>query len=88
RWVRALVVGVVAQEAASGQVLGDIAQTRQARDWTKAGGDAGGRLDVPTSPYSGLFVVARGLNHVADVRARITNIGYATRAPENLIAQV
>jgi ABC-type antimicrobial peptide transport system permease subunit len=33
-------------------------------------------------------VVARGLDRVPNVRARITDIGYATAAPENLIASV
>jgi ABC-type antimicrobial peptide transport system permease subunit len=88
RWVKATVVGVVAQEAASGQLLGSIEGARQAREWTAAGGDGGGRLQIPTSPYTGLFVVARGLDRVSKVRADITDIGYATTAPENLIASV
>ncbi len=88
RWVRATVVGVVAQEAASGQFIVPLEQTRAARDWTAAGGDGGGRLEIPTSPYTGLFVIARGLDEVARVRAQITDIGYATTAPENLIASV
>jgi cell division protein FtsX len=87
RWVRATVVGVVAQEAAPGQLLGSIEASRQAREWTAAGGSAG-RLEVPTSPYTGLFVVARGLDRVSSVRAEITDIGYSTSAPENLIASV
>jgi putative ABC transport system permease protein len=88
RWERATIVGVVAQEAATGQLIGSIEQVRSARDWTASGGSGGGRLDIPTSPYSGLFVVARGLDRVPNVRARITDIGYATAAPENLIASV
>ena len=87
RWVRATVVGVVAQEAAPGQLLGSIEASRQAREWTAAGGSAG-RLEVPTSPYTGLFVVARGLDRVSAVRAEITDVGYSTSAPENLIASV
>jgi ABC-type antimicrobial peptide transport system permease subunit len=87
RWVRATVVGVVAQEAAPGQLLGSIEASREARGWTAAGGSAG-RLEVPTSPYSGLFVVARGLDRVSSVRAEITDVGYSTSAPENLIASV
>jgi hypothetical protein len=88
RWVRTTIVGVVAQEAASGQFLVPVEQTRAARDWTAAGGDGDGRLEIPTSPYSGLFVIARGLDQVATVRSQITDIGYATTAPENLIASV
>ena len=87
RWTKLSVVGVVAQEAASGQFLGSIEASRLAREWTAAGG-SGGRIQVPTSPYTGLFVVARGLDRVPQVRAAITDVGYATTAPENLIASV
>jgi ABC-type antimicrobial peptide transport system permease subunit len=41
-----------------------------------------------TSPYTGLFVVAGGLDQVAPVRAAIDRIGYSTSAPENLVASV
>jgi ABC-type antimicrobial peptide transport system permease subunit len=88
RWTRVTIVGVIAQEASPGQFLTSLEQTRAARDWTAAGGDAGGRLQIPTSPYTGLFVIARGLDQVAQVRAAITDVGYATTAPENLIASV
>lgn len=88
RWVRATVVGVVAQEAAAGEFVVPLDQARAARAWTAAGGDGGGRITIPTSPYSGLFVIARGLGQVSKVRAQITDIGYATTAPENLIASV
>src|SRR5439155_18858422 len=63
-------------------------QMKQARAWAAAGGDGGRRVQIPTSPYSGLFGIARGLDHVSRVRAQITDIGYATTAPENLIASV
>ena len=88
RWVRTTIVGVVAQEAANGQFIVPVEQTRAAREWTARGGTGGGRLEIPTSPYSGLFVIARGLDQVAKVRSQITDIGYATTAPENLIASV
>jgi ABC-type antimicrobial peptide transport system permease subunit len=88
RWTRVTVVGVVAQEAGTGQILASIQQTRTARAWTAAGGDGGGRLQLPTSPYTGLFVVVRGLERIGEVRAQITDIGYSTTAPENLIASV
>jgi ABC-type antimicrobial peptide transport system permease subunit len=88
RWVKATVVGVVAQEAGSGQILGSIEAARAARGWTAAGGTGGGRLQIPTSPYTGLFVVAGGIDKVATVRQAITDVGYATVAPENLIASV
>ena len=88
RWTRATIVGVVAQEVAAGQVLGSLEQARLARQWTTAG-DAGDteRFGVSSSPYSGLFVVAEGLNRVAGVRAQITDIGFATSAPESLITE-
>lgn len=88
RWVRATVVGVVAQEAGAGQLVAPIEQTRLARTWSAAGGDGGGRIELPTTPYNGLLVVVRGLEHIGEVRAAITDIGYSTTAPENLIASV
>src|SRR5206468_2035399 len=62
-------------------------EVQVARDWAAAG-PATGRAAQPTSPYSGLFVVAKHLNDVGKVRARITAVGYSTSAPENLIASV
>lgn len=88
RWTRTTIVGVVAQEAAPGQFIVPVEQTRAAREWTAAGGTGGGRVQIPTSPYDGLFVLAKGLDEVSRVRAQITDIGYATTAPENLIASV
>jgi hypothetical protein len=87
-WTRAVVVGVVAQEAAPGQLLVPLERSLAAREWTRAGGDGGGRLEIPTTEYSGLFVVARGLDRVNEVRSRITDLGYSTSAPENLVASV
>ncbi len=40
------------------------------------------------SQYTGLIVVATTLDHVHDVRAEINDLGYATSAPEHLIATV
>jgi ABC-type antimicrobial peptide transport system permease subunit len=88
RWVRLEVVGVVAQEAASGQFFVPIEQARTARDWARSGIDGGDQFDVDTSDFSGLVVVARGIDQVADVRNAIDRIGYATSAPENLVASV
>ena len=50
--------------------------------------DAGGRLQIPTSPYSGLYVIANDIERVNKVRADITELGYSTSAPENLVASV
>jgi ABC-type antimicrobial peptide transport system permease subunit len=90
RWVRTLVVGVVAQEAAPGMILAPSQQARLAQEWAAAGGGVGvpGPFTVSTSPYGGLFVVADGLDRVGKVRTQITAIGYSTSAPENLIASV
>ena len=88
RWIRATIVGVVAQETAPGQFIVSLEQTRAARNWTAAGSDGGGRLEIPTSPYSGLFVSADNLDRVNKVRADITDLGYSTSAPENLVASV
>ncbi|HWH34519.1 MAG TPA: ABC transporter permease [Acidimicrobiales bacterium] len=88
RWVRAQVVGVVAQEAATGSFLVPLAQTQAAREWTRSGPDGGAFLELASSPYSGLFVVAQGIDNVSRVRSQITAIGYSTSAPENLIATV
>jgi len=88
RWVKATIVGVVAQEAAPGQFFGSIEASRLAREWTAAGGTGGGRVEIPTSPYTGLFVVAKGIDKITGVRRSITDIGFATTAPENLIASV
>jgi hypothetical protein len=87
RWTRLEIVGVVAQEATSGALLAPIEAVRPARAWSLAG-QPDDRLDIPSSPYSGAFVVARGLDRVAPVRNGIHDIGYSTSAPENLIASV
>ncbi len=88
RWVKVTIVGVVAQEAGDGQFLGSTEMVSQARDWARAGVDESRDLQLSTSPYTGLFVVARGIDNVSKVRAQITAIGYSTSAPENLIASV
>jgi ABC-type antimicrobial peptide transport system permease subunit len=87
RWTRAEVVGVVAQEAGEGDILSTVQAARLQQSWSRSGGDGPG-LRLPTSPYSGLLVVARGLDRVGPLRHKITAIGYSTSAPENLIASV
>jgi len=88
RWVRATIVGVVAQETAPGQFVVSLEQSRAARAWTALGDDADGRIPIPSSPYSGLFVIADDLEKVNEVRRDITELGYSTSAPENLVASV
>ncbi len=87
RWTRVQIVGVVSQEASNGLLVAPIAVTQSARQWTLAGGDSD-LLGPNPSPYTALFVVARGLDHVTDVRAEINAVGYSTSAPETLITQV
>ena len=87
RWHRAQIVGVVAQEAADGQLLVPNEMVEVAREWTNAG-LPDEELGYDTSPYAGLFVVADGLDNVGRVRTEITAVGYSTSAPENLIASV
>ncbi len=87
RWFRATIVGVVAQQVADGDFIVPIEQTRLAREWAVSG------LPDPDFPllasqYTGLIVVATTLDHVHDVRAEINDLGYATSAPEHLIATV
>ncbi len=77
----------MAQEAADGQFLMSTEQVNAARDWADAG-VADPRFATSTSAYTGLFVVADGLDNVGLVRKEITAVGYSTSAPENLIASV
>jgi ABC-type antimicrobial peptide transport system permease subunit len=87
RWQRVQIVGVVAQEAADGQLLAPNELVEVARGWTNAG-LPDEELGYDSSPYAGLFVVADGLDNVGRVRSGITAVGYSTSAPENLIASV
>ena len=89
RWSRAVIVGVVAQQVGDGDLLGSIELTRAERDWALLGGDGtAAGFPRPTSPYTGLIVVATSLDSVHTVRAEITALGYATSAPEHLVATV
>ena len=88
RWSRLQVVGVVAQGAGAGQLVVSLDLARQEWQWTTSGTDGGADLHATPSPYSGLFVVARGIASVGPARDGITRIGYASSAPENLIASV
>lgn len=87
RWFRELVVGVVAQTVDDGEFLVPIQQSSVARDWSLLGVPTRG-LPRQSSPYSGLVVVADNLADVHAVRAEIAGLGYATSAPEHLVASV
>jgi hypothetical protein len=88
RWVLLRVVGVVAQDAAVGEFVVPIEQTRADREWALGGISDGDRFELPTSEYSGLVVVADSLEDVHGLRAAIDELGYATSAPEQLVANV
>jgi hypothetical protein len=87
RWTKATIVGVVAQQAGSGGILGSLTLAQASYRWT-ASGDPSVDPDARKSPYAALFVIASGLDRVPTVRAAIEAIGYSTSAPENLIATV
>jgi len=87
RWYRVQVVGVVAQTVDSGDLLVPIQQTQVARQWALSGAESQS-FQRPTSPYSGLVVVADSLANVHAVRQEIFTIGYANSAPEHLVASV
>lgn len=92
RSIRAVVVGVVAQEAASAAVLVPLPVVLDARAWTARGGTrpTGDRATGTGEPgtYEALFVVAQGLKQVDEARQELADIGLASDAPENLIASV
>lgn len=88
RWIHATIVGVVAQDAGTGEFLVPIEQTLADRAWALRGVGDGAREPLPTSEYSGLIVVASSLDGVHEVRTAITDLGYSTSAPEQLIANV
>ncbi|HEX3840946.1 MAG TPA: ABC transporter permease [Acidimicrobiales bacterium] len=81
------IVGVVAQQVGTGGILASLSQAQANHAWTAAG-DPSVDPDAPKSPYTGLFVIAVGLDQVPSLRAAIATIGYSTSAPENLIASV
>lgn len=88
RWVFLRIVGVVAQDAAPAEFVVPIEQTRADRTWALAGIADGDRFQLPTSEYSGLVVIANSLDGVHTVRSAIDQLGYATSAPEQLVANV
>lgn len=88
RWVRALVVGVVAQDVdARVQLLVPEKLVRSARAWS-VGGDDPRIFGTPASPYAALFVVAESLDKVGPVRKAINDLGFSTSTSEQLIADV
>lgn len=88
RWVRTTVVGVVSQQIGSGAFLVPIEQARLARQWALAGVDGGDVFPLPSSPYSGMIVLAASLNDLHAARAVVLGMGYANSAPEHLVTSV
>jgi ABC-type antimicrobial peptide transport system permease subunit len=88
RWVRAQIVGVVSQQVGTGALLVPIEQTQLARAWALAGVDGGDVFPLPTSPYSGMIVLASSLNDLHAARQVVTGLGYANSAPEHLVTSV
>ena len=87
RWTRETIVGVVAQQVADGDFIVPTKQTELAREWA-LGGAPDPDFPLLASQYTGLIVVASSLDRVHDVRVEIDDLGYATSAPEHLIATV
>jgi macrolide transport system ATP-binding/permease protein len=87
RWSTVEVVGVVDQQAGSGEFLAYPGLVTSDFRWTAAGG-ANGYTGAPSSLYSGALVEADQLGHVGAVRAGIAAIGYSSSAPEDVIVSV
>ena len=89
RWTRAVITGVVAQDAGSGDILASQQLASADRRWQDAGQDGSSvGIPLPSSQYAALIVVADSLDDVHQVRAEITTLGFANSAPEHLVASV
>lgn len=77
RWTRATIVGVVAQEAGSGDVLAPVELIRASRGFSGE-----------SATYAAVLVEASSLDAVGRVHDAIETLGYSASAPENLIATV
>ena len=87
RWIAPTIVGVIAQQSAPGMFLLSLEQVQAARRWTLAGIDVP-EEPLPVSTYTGVIVVASSLSAVHELRTEISDLGYATSAPEQLIANL
>jgi hypothetical protein len=87
-WVKPEIVGVVVQDAGTGAILGSVQLARRQLAFVQQGPDPGGSFSIPESTYSGLLVVAKGLNQIGPARTAIADIGYSTSAPQRLIQSV
>ncbi|HYW26826.1 MAG TPA: ABC transporter permease [Terriglobales bacterium] len=87
RSYRAVIVGVVGQDLTDGDFIVPVPQVVQSRQWEQ-GGAGSTQFPVNGSPYAGAVVVASSLSDVHTVRAELYGMGYATSAPEHLVASV
>lgn len=87
RWSTLQIVGVVDQQAGSGDFLAYPGLVTADVEWT-AEGRINGDSDAPRSPYVGVLVEADQLSHVEGVRSGIAAIGYSSSAPEDVIVSV
>jgi ABC-type antimicrobial peptide transport system permease subunit len=87
RWTTAEIVGVVEQQAGSGQIVAYPQLVSAEYDWT-AQGRAYGDSDAPTSPYAAVLVEADQLSDVNAVRSAIAQVGYSSSAPQDVIVSV
>jgi ABC-type antimicrobial peptide transport system permease subunit len=87
RWTSATIVGVVQQEAASGEVLAWPPLVQQDFAWILSGRSLGD-ANAPTSPYAQALVVADQLSNVESVRVAIAAVGYTSSAQETVITAV
>ena len=88
RWFQVRIVGVVAQSVESGDFLVPIEQTQVARAFALTGNTDFGGFGGIASPNSALVVIADRLDHVHAVRSELFDLGFASSAPEHLVASV
>ncbi|HEY1330732.1 MAG TPA: ABC transporter permease [Actinomycetota bacterium] len=86
RWTRATVVGVVAQEAGQGDLLGPAGMVLAAHRFTNSAPDPTGRFASP--PYAAFLVEAQTLDRVPALVESISRLGFSTSAPQSLITTV
>ena len=87
RWSTVEIVGVVDQQAGSGDFLTYPSLVASEFRWTAAG-RPNGDSNAPQSMYTGALLEADQLSHVSAVRRQIATIGYSSSAPEDVIVSV
>lgn len=99
RWTRAAIVGVVAQEAGSGDIVAPVGDVVRAQAFTAGGATpTSGLAEIPgvgtvalptsASAFAAFLVEARSLDRVGAALDEMSALGYSTSAPENLVATV